>query len=84
MNDARMPAARSDRIYNSRDAKMKGCQRWVMRRAISDFFGTVFNRLFSSGDPPADRDPYACAPVRNKRGPNDRSSAVAVAEPDDE
>ena len=34
------------------------------------------------GEPPDDRD--AGIPVRVRRGPPDRGSAVAVAEPDDE
>lgn len=41
------------------------------------------NRLFGNNPGPG-RDPFAGSPVRNKRGPNDRSTAVAVAEPDDE
>lgn len=42
----------------------------------------ISERLFG-GNPPLDNDPYAGSPVRNKRGPNNRSAAVAVAEPDE-
>jgi len=36
----------------------------------------------SSGGPPV--DPYARVTAPRRKGPNDRSSAVAVLEPDDE
>ena len=54
-----------------------------MFRRINNLLRKLFDNLFG-GNPPIDRDPYAGSPVRNKRGPNDRSAAVAVAEPDDE
>jgi len=52
---------------------------WRLKRLIKQFF----NRIFRP-HPPMDIDPYAEVPVRTKRGPGDRSSAVAVLEPDDE
>lgn len=52
-----------------------------MLNKIGNYLRSFFNDLFG-GNPP--RDPYAGGPVRNKRGPNDRNAAVAVAEPDDE
>jgi hypothetical protein len=45
----------------------------------------LFSRLFGGQRPPGHpRDPYAYQPVPKKRGPQDRSAAVALAEPDDE
>ena len=45
----------------------------------------MFSRLFGGKRPPGHpRDPYAYQPVPKKRGPQDRSTAVALAEPDDE
>jgi hypothetical protein len=52
-----------------------------MLSKIKKYLRNLFNGLFGENPP---RDPYAGSPVRNKRGPNDRSAAVAVAEPDDE
>ena len=49
------------------------------------FLWQVLARAFGKadkGEPPDDRD--AGIPVRVRRGPPDRGSAVAVAEPDDE
>jgi hypothetical protein len=43
----------------------------------------IFDRLFGK-NPPLENDPYAGSPVRNRRGPNNRSAAVAVAEPDED
>ena len=40
---------------------------------------------YLTGRSPSDpRDPYARVLVPRKRGPNDRSSAVALAEPDED
>ena len=45
----------------------------------------LLTRLFGGHRPPGHpRDPYAYQPVPKKRGPQDRSAAVALAEPDDE
>ena len=54
-----------------------------MLKKINRFLLRLLNNLFN-GNPPTDRDPYAGVPVRNKRSPNDRTTAVMVAEPDDE
>jgi hypothetical protein len=54
-----------------------------MLRKMNSLFRKLINGLFG-GTPPIDDDPFAGSPVRNKRGPNDRTAAVAVAEPDDE
>ena len=43
----------------------------------------LLKNLFGS-NPPREEDPYAYSPVRSRRGPNDRSGSVAVAEPDEE
>ncbi|GEM_PF-2100841 len=55
---------------------MKRTKLWLW---LSQFL----KRLFGN-NPGQGRDPYAGSPVRNRRGPGDRSAAVAVAEPDDE
>ena len=45
----------------------------------------LLSRLFGGHRPPGHpRDTYAGQPVPKKRGPQDRSAAVALAEPDDE
>ena len=54
-----------------------------MLRKISAVLASLLKRLFG-GNLPEDRDPYAGSLVRNRRGPNDRGSAAAVAEPDDD
>jgi hypothetical protein len=54
-----------------------------MFKKISDMLRKLFNGLFG-GTPPPERDPFAGSLVRTRRGPNDRGSSVAVAEPDDE
>ena len=51
-----------------------------MKRFKSIVF-KMFDRFFGS-NPPLENDPYAGSPVRNRRGPNNRS--VAVAEPDED
>ena len=56
----------------------------VVRRLLLDLF-----RYFARGNRPAGPghsppDQYALKPVPRKRGPYDRSAAVAVAEPEDE
>jgi len=54
-----------------------------MMKRVRLLLSQFLNRFFG-GNPGRDHDPYAGSPVRNKRGPQDRSAAVAVAEPDDE
>ena len=55
-----------------------------MVKAIKRILSNIINLIRGNRPPDKPRDPYAGAPVRNKRGPSDRSTAVALAEPDDE
>jgi hypothetical protein len=61
-------------------------ERGPIGNLFNDFSDALKRALGSKTrrDPPPDADPYAGSPVRNKRGPNDRGAAVALAEPDDE
>jgi hypothetical protein len=52
------------------------------KRFLWQFLARAFGNESEKGEPPDDRD--AGIPVRVRRGPPDRGSAVAVAEPDDE
>ena len=52
----------------------------TIRRLLLDLFTHFFGGHQSPG---SSRDPYAGRPVPKKRGPQDRSAAVAVAEPDE-
>jgi hypothetical protein len=54
-----------------------------MFRKLGHFLKAFVKSLFG-GSPSRGTDPYAGAGVRNRRGPDDRGSAVAVAEPGDE
>ena len=54
-----------------------------MIKAIRQLLLKLKNFIQGNRPPDRPRDPYAGAPVRNKRGPNDRNSAVALAEPDE-
>ena len=56
---------------------------FTLTEKLKAFLSYLRLRLFGN-PPPAGYDPFAGSPVRNKRGPNDRSAAVALAEPDDE
>jgi hypothetical protein len=53
-------------------------------KKVSQLLIQAFHRLFGRRPPERPRDPYAGSLVPNRRGPKDRSSAVALAEPDDE
>jgi hypothetical protein len=50
-------------------------------RTLLELLSRLFRGHRPSGHP---CDPYAYQPVHKKRGPQDRSAAVALAEPDDE
>lgn len=52
------------------------------KRFLWQFLARAFGNQADIGEPPDDHD--AGIPVRVRRGPPDRGSAVAVAEPDDE
>jgi hypothetical protein len=53
--------------------------------ACSDALKRVFeSKTRRDRDRPPGAEPYANSLVRNRRGPNGRSGAVALAEPDDE
>jgi hypothetical protein len=53
-----------------------------MFAVIKRFLGGLFSRR-PSAPPAPPQDPYAFQPVSKKPGPNDRSGAVAVLEPED-
>ena len=56
-----------------------------MMSKVTRMIRDILSRLFGGHWPPGHpRDPYAYQPVPKKRGPQDRSAAVAVVEPDDE
>jgi hypothetical protein len=52
-----------------------------MFAAIKRFFGALFSRKPIEPPPP---DPFAYSRAPRKRGPYDRSGAVAVLEPDED
>jgi hypothetical protein len=54
-----------------------------MIKVIKRLLSTLINLIKGNWPPNRPIDPYAGAPVRNKRGPNNRNSAVALAEPDE-
>ena len=54
-----------------------------MFAVIKRFLGDLFGRKQIEPPPRPPQDPYAFQPVSKKPGPNDRSGAVAVLEPED-
>ncbi|HKA16773.1 MAG TPA: hypothetical protein VKN18_00520 [Blastocatellia bacterium] len=54
----------------------------MAKRFLTQFFARSPRNEGKQDDPPDDRD--AGIPVRVRRGPPDRGSVVAVAEPDDD
>jgi hypothetical protein len=54
-----------------------------MFAVIKRFLGALFGRKHVEPPPPAPNDPFAYSTAPRRRGPYDRSGAVAVLEPDE-